>query len=166
MPEVIRIARRDIDWLQVFWGGVLVAAADIVFATTLWFDWSVPGLTRVFQSIAVGVLGQTSYQGGVATALFGAVLQVFMATLFVVASTVVGLRLPRLLRRPWLYGPPYGFLLYVIMNFVVMPLSRVGRTPSLEHPDWILLAILAHMVFGVVCIVFARRALKYGMDAS
>lgn len=168
MPEVNRIARRDIDWLQVFWGGVLVAAADIVFATTLWFDWSVPGLTRVFQSIAVGVLGQTSYQGGVATALLGAVLHVFMATLFVVASTVVGLRLPRLLRRPWLYGPPYGVLLYVIMNFVVMPLSRVGRTPSLEHPDWILLAILAHMVFGVVCIVFARRALKcgLGMDAS
>lgn len=154
------IEKRDIHRLQVLWGGVLVAAADIVFATTLWFDWSRTGLTRVFQSIAVGVLGQASYEGGIATALLGAGLQVFMATLFVVAATLIGLRLPRLLRRPWLYGPPYGVVLYVIMNFVVMPLSRVGRTPSLEHPDRILLAVLAHMAFGVICIVFARRALR------
>jgi len=46
------------------------------------------------------------------------------------------------------------------MNFVVMPLSRVGATPSFKHLDWIALSIAAHMVFGVICVVFARRALQ------
>ena len=29
-----------------------------------------------------------------------------------------------------------------------------------SHPDWIILSLLAHMVFGVVCVLFARRALQ------
>jgi hypothetical protein len=42
----------------------------------------------------------------------------------------------------------------------VLPLSRVDAHPTLAHPDWIILSILAHMVFGVVCVLFARRALQ------
>jgi hypothetical protein len=42
----------------------------------------------------------------------------------------------------------------------VMPLSRVGRSPSFEHLDWISASIVAHMVFGVICVLFARRALR------
>ena len=46
------------------------------------------------------------------------------------------------------------------MNFVVMPLSRIGQSPTFAHMDWIVLSVLAHMVFGVICVVFARRALR------
>ena len=53
----------------------------------------------------------------------------------------------------------YGVVLYVVMNFVVMPLSRVGRSPSLEHLDTISASVIAQMVFGVVCVLYARRAL-------
>lgn len=159
-------ARIHIEWMQVLWGGLLIAIADIVFATTFWFSWNASGLMRVFQSIAVGVLGQASFRGGVATALLGAMLHLFMATSFVVAYTLVGSRWRALLMRPFVYGPLYGVLMYVIMNFVVMPLSRVGRTPSLAHPDWIVLSVLAHMVFGVVCVVFARRALATGASGN
>ncbi|HEV8695697.1 MAG TPA: hypothetical protein VGQ93_16170 [Lysobacter sp.] len=150
-------------WSQVLWGGLIVASADIIFATTLWFTWNTAGLIRVFQTIAVGVLGKASFDGGVAAALLGAGLQVFMATMFVVAYTLVSRGAPGLLRKPLVYGPLYGVMLYLIMNFVVMPLSRVGRSPSMEHPDWIFLSVLAHMVFGVICVVFARRALRPGI---
>jgi len=150
---------RSIAWLQVFLGGLVVATGDIIFATTLWFSWTQSGLIRVFQTIAVGVLGQASYEGGVAAALLGAGLHLFMVTLFVLAYTLVGRHVPALLVKPLVYGVPYGVLMYVIMNFVVMPLSRVGRTPSFEHVDWIVASIVAHMVFGVVCVLFARRAL-------
>ncbi|MDI9240016.1 hypothetical protein QLQ15_13970 [Lysobacter sp. LF1] len=153
-----RIARR-VDWSQVLLGGVLVALGDFVFATTLWFSWDGAGLQRVFQTIAVGVLGQASYDGGTQAAVLGAVLHVFMATLFVVIYTLVARRNPALLRRPVVLGVLYGVVLYVVMNFVVMPLSRVGRSPSFEHADWITYSVLAHMLFGVVCVLFARRAL-------
>lgn len=160
MPIAPGCTQGSPAWLQVFWGGLIVAVADIIFATTVWFTWSVSGLITVFQAIAVGVLGKASYDGGVATAALGAGLQLFMATMFVAAYTLVGRRVPALLHKPFVYGPLYGVLLYVIMNFVVMPLSRVGTMPSLERVDRVVVVVVAHMVFGVVCALFARRALR------
>ncbi len=160
MSATSRVLQSSPDWLQAFWGGLLIAIGDIVFATTVWFSWDGAGLTRVFQSIAVGVLGKPSYDGGVPTAVLGAVLHLFMATMFVVAYTLVARRKPDLLRRPLVLGPLYGVLMYVIMNFVVMPLSRVGASPSFKHLDTIGMSIVAHMVFGTICVLFARRALR------
>ena len=151
--------RRSPAWLQVVLGGLLVAIGDTIFASTLWFGWSVPGLVKLFQTIAVGVLGKASFDGGVAAAGLGAGLHLFMATMFVVVYTLASQRVPALLRRPFVHGPLYGVVLYVVMNFVVMPLSRVDAHPTLQHSDWIILSILAHMVFGVICVLFARRAL-------
>ena len=151
--------RRSPAWPQVVLGGLLVAIGDTIFASTLWFGWSVPGLVRLFQTIAVGVLGKASFDGGVASAGLGAGLHLFMATMFVVVYTLASQRAPALLRRPFVLGPLYGVVLYAVMNFVVMPLSRVDAHPTLQHPDWIILSILAHMVFGVICVLFARRAL-------
>lgn len=153
-------AQRPIDWSQVFLGGLLIAAGDIAFAITVWFSWDAAGFIRVFQTIAVGVLGKASLEGGVPAALLGAALHVFMATMFVVACTLVARRAPALLRKPMLYGPPYGVLLYIIMNFVVMPLSRVGASPSFKHPGTIAMSVIAHMLFGTICMLFARRALR------
>lgn len=149
----------DLAWRQVMIGGLLVAAGDIAFATTRWFSWDAQGLTRVFQSIAVGVLGQASFEGGIATAILGAALHLFMATMFVAVYAAVARRFAAILDRPVVFGLLYGVVLYVVMNFIVMPLSRVGRSPSLEHFDAIAIVLAAHMVFGIVCVVFARRAL-------
>ena len=148
-------------WASVVVGGLLVALGDFIFATTLWFSWDAEGLKRCFQTIAVGVLGQASYEGGTQSAVLGAVLHVLMATTFVAIYTLVARRYRALLERPVILGVLYGVVLYVVMNFVVMPLSRVGRSPSFAHPDWITYAVLAHMLFGVVCVLFARRALRW-----
>jgi hypothetical protein len=155
-----RIAAPLPAWREVACGGVIIAIGDVMFAATLWFSWSTQGLTRLFQTIAVGVLGKASLDGGVPTALLGAGLHLCMATLFVIIYTLVARRAPGVLRKPWTYGALYGVLLYAVMNFVVMPLSRVGASPSFTHPGWIGASILAHMLFGVICVVFARRALR------
>lgn len=155
-------APRPLDWSQVVIGGLLVALGDIVFATTLWFSWDAIGIERVFQTIAVGVLGKASFDGGASSAVLGAVLHVLMAIAFVAIYALVARTRPGLLRRPIALGLAYGVVLYVVMNFVVMPLSRVGRSPSFAHPDRIFYSVLAHMLFGVICVWFARRALRAG----
>jgi hypothetical protein len=160
MSATLTASQRTIDWPQVFIGGFLIALGDIIFATTLWFQWDAAGLTRVFQSIAYGVLGKASFDGGVGSAALGAGLHLFMATCFVVAYTLVARRVPTLLDKLFVYGPMYGVLMYIIMNFIVMPLSRVGRSPSFAHMDWITYSVIAHMVFGMICVFFARRALR------
>lgn len=153
-------ASRSPAWSQVLLGGLLVALGDMGFAATLWFGWTGAGMQRLFQTIAVGVLGPASFDGGMQAAALGAALHVFMATLFVLIYVLVARRYTGLLARPLGYGIPYGVVLYLAMNFVVLPLSRVNASPSFDHLDWIAWSVLAHMVFGVICVVFARRALR------
>lgn len=153
-------AAAPIAWPQVVLGGLLIALGDAAFATTYWFSWDTAGVTRMFQSIAVGVLGKASFDGGTAAAALGAALHLVMATMFVAAYALVARRKPALLGKPLVYGIPYGVLMYVVMNFIVMPLSRVGRAPSLEHPGRLVPVVVAHLVFGVLCVLFARRALR------
>ena len=152
-------ARPPIDWPWIVAGGLLIALGDMSFATSVWFTWTLDGLAKVFRSIAAGVLGQASAQGGTPAALLGVALHVAMATTFVLVYTLVARHVPRLLERLFVFGIAYGVLLYVVMNFVVMPLSRIGRSPTLAHPDWIVLSVLVHMVFGVICVACARREL-------
>lgn len=154
--------RRSIDWKQAMYGGLLIAVADAFFAIALWFEWNTKGLTHVFQTIAVGVLGKASYEGGTGSALLGAGLHVAMAIAFVVICIALSFRFRLLLDKPVMSGLLYGVGMYVVMNFVVMPLSRVDASPSFKHLDWIAMSVVAHMVFGVVCTLFARRARRMG----
>lgn len=151
---------RSPAWGQILLGGLLVALGDMCFAAILWFGWTGAGMQRLFQTIAVGVLGPASFDGGMQSAALGVLLHVFMATMFVLIYTLVARRYVGLLARPLGYGIPYGAVLYLAMNFVVLPLSRVNATPSFDHMDWIAWSVLAHMLFGVICVVFARRALR------
>lgn len=150
--------QRPIDWKQAVYGGLLIALGDALFAIAVWFEWTIKGLTQVFQSIAVGVLGKASYEGGPATALLGAGLHVAMAIAFVAICIALGFRFRLLVEKPVIAGLLYGVGLYLVMNFVVMPLSRVGASPSFKSLDTMAMSLLAHMVFGVVCTLFARRA--------
>lgn len=154
------VPSNAIAWRFVLLGGALIALADMAFAITVWFSWNASGFEKVFQTIAVGVLGKASYDGGIASAVLGAALHLFMATVFVTIFTLVARRIASLLRKPWAVGPAYGVLLYVVMNFVVMPLSRVHASPSFSHPYPIVWSVLAHLVFGTICVLCARRALR------
>ncbi|MET0654890.1 MAG: hypothetical protein ABWX88_04955 [Pseudoxanthomonas sp.] len=147
-----------IDWKQAVYGGLLIALADALFAIAVWFQWNARGVAQVFQSIAVGVLGKASYEGGMATALLGVALHAGMAIAFVAICIALSLRFRSLVEKPLIAGLLYGLGLYVAMNFVVMPLSRVDASPSFRHLDTMAMSVAAHMVFGVVCTMFARRA--------
>lgn len=149
---------RSIDWKQAVYGGLLIASGDALFAIAVWFEWTRKGLTQVFQSIAVGVLGKASYEGGTATALLGVGLHVAMAIAFVAICIALSFRVRLLIEKPVIAGLLYGMGLYLAMNFVVMPLSHVDASPSFEHADTMALSVAAHMLFGVVCTLFARRA--------
>ncbi|TWI02664.1 hypothetical protein IP90_01761 [Luteimonas cucumeris] len=143
------------SWLLL--GGTTLGSLDILFAFAFWAPQGVT-LTRILQSIAAGLLGRPSYEGGIATAWLGAGLHYFIATMMVLACYLVARRFPGLLRRPLVFGPLYGLLLYGVMNFIVLPLSAAG-TPDFANAAWVTSSIAMHAVFGWICFVFARRAL-------
>ncbi len=116
-------------------GSLAVGVLDGLDAIVFFGLRGVPAI-RVLQSIASGLLGRSSYQGGVATAVLGTLIHFFIATVVVTTYYLVSRRWVDLARRPqiYLYGPLYGLVVYVVMNFVVIPLSAIGSAGARPWP--------------------------------
>lgn len=137
-------------------GGALdFAAASIIYPLAY------PGLsvTRTWQSVAEGVLGAASYEGGAATALLGLGLHFFIALCAGMALALVMAR-AGLFRSFWpVSGAVYGVSMYYFMQKIVLPLSLIGE----RNPDAKSTAIglgIHILVFGMGSALVAARLLK------
>jgi hypothetical protein len=88
-----------------------------------------PTPLRLFQSVASGLLGSDSYQGGIATGILGLVLHFFIATSAAAVFLLASRRLPLLVRRAAPSGVAYGIAVYFFMRLVVLPLSAATLRP-------------------------------------
>jgi hypothetical protein len=69
--------------ILVLAGGFVAGTLDIAYACIFWaLKRGVPA-TRIFQSVAAGLLGQASFQGGGRTAALGLVLHYFIAMVLI-----------------------------------------------------------------------------------
>ena len=142
-------------------GGGVGGLLDIVYAIVLWGMVLGGTPTGVLQSIAAGLLGKAAYEGGAATAALGLALHFFIAFVMALVYVAVAARLRLLTRRPWICGALYGVLLFVIMNFVVVPLSAIGWRPM--SATGALRALIPHVIFvGPAIALFAARYLRTG----
>lgn len=148
--------RRHPAAFAILVGGLIAGAIDITYAVGFSaFRGVAP--TRILQSVASGLLGSPAYQGGAGTAALGLLLHfllmLIIAAIFYVAST----RLRFLLDRPVLWGAIYGFLVYWVMNLVVLPLSAFPSTVKFV-PVVVITSLIVH-AFGIgVPIALASRA--------
>lgn len=152
-----RTGRGSRGWRFVVAGGLVAGAFDIVYACAFW-SWKagVPP-QRIFQSVAAGLLGSASFEGGTATAALGLGLHFFNALVMSAAYYLVATRWPLLRRRPVLCGAGYGLILYAVMNYVVVPLSAAG--PGSNDPLWIALSVAVHVLLvGIPIALITRRA--------
>jgi hypothetical protein len=118
--------------------------------------------TRVLQYIASGVLGPASFQGGATTAAFGLFLHFVIATGAAATFVFASLRLPALLRRPFVWGSIYGIVVLIVMNRIIVPVSFVRRAPFALDAGFVNL-VFAHIFFVGIPIAFvARRLLLSG----
>ncbi len=84
---------------------------------------------RILQGIASGVLGRTAFTQGTRSAILGLFLHYFIATTVAAIYIFASRKLP-LSRHPFLWGSAYGVVVYLIMNYVVLPLSKIGPRPT------------------------------------
>ncbi|MEQ1489731.1 MAG: hypothetical protein ABL932_04200 [Terricaulis sp.] len=118
-------------------GGLLAGAFDILYAFVIYGPLSY-GLTpqEVLQSVASGWIGrEASRAGGWDTALLGLGSHFLIATLMAATYVFAAQRFD-VLRQKWvLWGFIYGLILYVAMNYVVVPLSAAstGHFASLSE---------------------------------
>ena len=138
-------------------GGGVGGLLDIIYAIVLWGFILGGSPVGILQSIASGILGAAAYEGGAATALLGLGLHFFIAFCMALAYVLAAKRLPVLTARPVLMGVLYGVVLFLVMNFVVVPLSAIGWRPMTL---WGAVRALApHVVFvgPAIALAAARR---------
>jgi hypothetical protein len=82
----------------------------------------------IWQSVASGALGKSSYEGGLATAVLGGAFHYSIMACFALTYYLLSRRWPQLVERPFLYGPLYGVGVFIVMNYAVVPLSAIGHT--------------------------------------
>lgn len=142
---------RPGDLRRFLFAAAVVAALDISFAATYWVI--IRGATtfpRILQSIAAGLLGKSAMQGGTRTVLLGALLHCVIA----VGWTAIFL----LAARNWRAlgqllasqfgalkaGLPYGVIVWLTMNGVIVPLSRTAPAPV--HSTWFMVSLVWHAI--------------------
>jgi hypothetical protein len=126
----------------IFWAGLACGILDI---TAAFITWSLRGVSpfRLLQAIASGLLGVAAFHGGWTTAALGAACHFFIAFSVATVFYTANRKLPFLTRRPILSGFAFGIAVYLVMYWIVMPLSRLQPMPlSLSRTA---IAILTHM---------------------
>ena len=109
----------------ICWGGLVAGTLDITAACVYsWLRANVKPV-RVLQSVASGLLGPPAYTGGTKTAVLGLALHFLIATPATALFYFASRRLRFMIERPVTWGLVYGVLVYLFMNFVVLPLSAL-----------------------------------------
>jgi hypothetical protein len=126
-------------------GGGIAATFDIVYAVLRnCGNGRVPLWT--LQSVASGWLGNGAFESGIAGGMLGLISH--YAILFITAAIyfAISRRVPETRTQPLLCGATFGILVYLVMNFIVLPLSAFPFNPKYP-PLKLLEGFVSHAVF-------------------
>ena len=136
--------------------GTLVAGALDATDGVVFFGLQGLNPIQVLQYIASGLLGQQSFQGGLATAGLGVLLHFGIAAVVAATYVVAGLKLPILRGQAVVLGLLYEAAVYLVMNLIVLPMSAVAHTPITTAA--LLNGLIGHALFvGLPIAFFARK---------
>jgi hypothetical protein len=133
-------------------GGLVAGTIDVGSASLI------NGISPIIilRAIACGILGMASFREGARSAVLGLLLQWAMSVIIALLYSSAVNRLAGL-RQAWVAGGLIaGVFTFVIMNFVVVPLSAVGRMPHFTAGTFVE-NLAALLLFGLVIAFFARR---------
>src|SRR5882762_6272787 len=151
----------------ILYGGLVVGILDLLFAFTFYGLILGAAPLRIFQSVAAGVLGRTAaFEGGIKTFLLGLLLHFVVATCIAAVYYAASLIFPVLLRFAVISGLIYGMVAYLGMNYVVVPLSAIRKSPGPLQLPIFLTEIIGHaLLVGLPIALLARRSAKaHGND--
>jgi hypothetical protein len=147
----------------IFTAGLICGFLDGLSAIAI-ASYSGVGPMRVFQGIASGLLGRSSFQGGVGTALLGALLHFIVATGAAAVYYFASRSLPMMIDQALICGVVFGVLVHLFMTFATIPLSAIGRRPFVLQ-SFVTYLLVAMIVIGPSIALTIRsfsRSSKWG----
>ena len=121
---------------------------------------------RVMQSVAAGVLGKASYDGGAGTAALGLALHFTIAFIWTTLYYVVIRRWGALARAAStargaiLVGLAVGTVICFAMYEIVLPLSRAAASPPVLSSRFLTQLVIHWVCIGIPMVLVARDGRK------
>jgi uncharacterized membrane protein YagU involved in acid resistance len=113
---------------------------------------------QIFQYIASGLTGAWAFRAGMESVALGVAIHYTIALFWTVVYFAASRRLGILIRRPVVCGLAYGAAVYLIMNFVVLPVTRVPHARAAMTVASRVSGVLALLFcIGVTVAVLVRR---------
>jgi hypothetical protein len=114
--------------------------------------------TMIFQYIASGLIDGASFELGLASVALGIVLHYLIALTWTAIFFVASRRLAVLTRRPVTAGLLYGLGVYLFMNLLVLPMSRIPRSEAaMTLPSRISGILAVTFCIGLTISLLVRR---------
>jgi len=142
--------------------GLTAGTLDLALAITYFGITAHAPFTAVPQTVASGILGARAFRLGISAALLGIFLHYFIALTVADFYYAGSLRLKFLNRHPILSGAAYGLAVYLVMTFIVVPLSAASHAhPAhawlLANRSWLIADIASHILFIGITIALITR---------
>ncbi|HJW05943.1 MAG TPA: hypothetical protein VJ527_05535 [Rhodanobacter sp.] len=139
--------------LAILYGGFVAGSLDILAAALI----NRVDPLIIMRAIASGLLGRAAFQGGLPVAMLGLLLQWAMSLLIAAIFVFAARRLAWLGRRWVAAGLLYGVVVFVVMEYVVVPLSAAAK------PHFTALSLLENLLamelFGLI-VAFCARGVR------
>ncbi|HEY1560753.1 MAG TPA: hypothetical protein VGF71_07670 [Caulobacteraceae bacterium] len=116
-----------LSWIALVAG--MGAVVEMIFVLPIQQFGLNHSLALVLQSIAMVAQGQAAFRGGAASVALGVGIHILVSVVAAGIYAGAALRWNALVRQPFVGGVVFGALVYVVMIFVVIPLSAIGFSP-------------------------------------
>jgi uncharacterized membrane protein YagU involved in acid resistance len=116
----------------------------------------------ILKYIASAILGKTAFSGGAGTATLGLLLHFVIALIFTVVLFWLYGRLKLVRFNPLFIGFLYGIFVWLVMNLLVVPNSKVTRAPGpFNWTQAVIGALILIVCIGMPVSLIARKYYLY-----
>lgn len=142
---------------MILLAGLIAGTMDMTAACVVAYLRAGVTPTRVMRFIASGLLGAPALTGGTPMAVLGTLLHYLIATTWAAVFYAASRKIKFLTDYAVPSGLLYGVFVYLIMNFVVLPLSQVARRP-VPLSSHIIGCLILLFCIGLPIALIVRRA--------
>ncbi|MDH7464596.1 hypothetical protein QEG73_25080 [Chitinophagaceae bacterium 26-R-25] len=140
----------------IAWAGLLVGALDILAAIVNFKIATGKDPVLIFQYIASAVFGKDAYSGSSLMPILGLIFHFIIAYIFTVIFFVIFPKMKLFKYNAVLIGIAYGILIWIAMNVIVVPLSKIGKF-SFKPSGVLLQASILIVMIGIPLSLICKR---------
>ena len=102
----------------------------------------------IFKFIASGWFGRQAMSGGTSMILWGLVFHYLIAAFFTATLFWLYPRIVNVLKNKYMIGILYGLVIWIIMNYIVLPITNIPKSNS--HLE--LISLLKGIAALIICV--------------